>query len=65
MAKWRVKYELRDYHERVVEADSLQEAEEKICEESYRRHRQDVYHIWETEQLDGKVHKHYKEFKEY
>ena len=60
MAKWKVTYELRSTHTRTVEADSLQEAEDLVCEESYRRHRQSVYDILETEQIEGKVHKIYE-----
>lgn len=60
MSKWRVKYELRSYHTMVVEADTLQDAENKVCEASYRRHKEDVYDILETEQIEGKVHKIYE-----
>lgn len=59
MPKWKVKYEIRNYYEMVVEAETHEEAEQKVCDESWRRHRSDIYAISETEQLDGKVHKIY------
>jgi len=45
MTKWRVEYELRSYHTRIIKADSKEEAEEIVCEESYRRHGEDIYDI--------------------
>lgn len=54
MAKWQVRYELRDYYTRVVEADSAEEAEEIICNECYRRHNSDVYDIHWTKPVKEK-----------
>ena len=56
MAKWKVKYELRDHHTRTVEAETVEGAEEIVCNECWRRHRSDVYAITETERIEpGKV----------
>jgi len=57
MAKWQVKYELRDYYSRTVEAETAEEAEEIICNECWRRHRSDVYTISETKRLASKEKK--------
>jgi len=34
MAKYKVKYEIRDYYTRIVEADNPQHAEEIVCQDN-------------------------------
>jgi len=56
MAKWQVRYELRDYFTRTVEADSAEEAEEIVCNECYDKHRSDVYDIHWTKIVKDTEH---------
>jgi len=57
MAKWRIKYELRDYIERIVKANSAEEAEDIVCIDSYKRHGQDIYDIWYIEPVKEEPNK--------
>ncbi|MGW8178503.1 MAG: hypothetical protein ACWGQW_07030 [bacterium] len=45
MSKFKVRYELRSQHVRTTEAESVEHAEEIVCEESWRRHRDSIYDI--------------------
>lgn len=50
--KWKVKYELRAYHETIVEAFSPEEAEAMACEKAYPRHKDSIHDITSIEPLE-------------
>lgn len=52
LTKYKVKYELRSYHEVTVDARTPSEAEDIVCGAAYGRHRQSVYAIEEIEPLE-------------